>query len=334
MPSKLTPVSIPHLNLDDPLWRLYVEFLEERSQIWHRKEVLKLSAPWTVDPILQRAYFCNIYRELDKNTRFELKLLEEAKGDPEEQFLRILLYRNTNSVAMYNALKRPLKFGPEEWPQVFQSIKSAGQGISRAFRYRTNAGWTHVTWSWRCAEQAHELHKSILAEILQQPTAEAVGDVLMNRLVGVGFFNAYEIYTSLTYLDWFPWSENDWVNVGPGCRSGLEALYNLHRKEVHPYHMSGWLRTLIPHVIQRLKDRGKFVFIPEEFQPSRKEPERFTLRTFEHSICEFRKYYQIRWRGMWMRRQYVRDPLPAEWPSNGPIGSWYEAPVEKRRVKC
>lgn len=333
MPSKLTPAPLPHANLDDPLWRLYVEFLEERMAIWRRKTWEQRTAPWTLDPILQRAYFCNIYRELDKNTRTEIRLLGEVKDDRYAQFLRILLYRNTNSIGMYEVLKDP-SFPKDQWPAMFQKLKAEGHGVSRAFRYRTNPGWTHVTWSYMCAQQAHKKHRDILDKIMVCTKASEVGDVLMKELVGVGFFNAYEIYTSLTYLDWFPWSENDWVNIGPGCRSGIEAMYGIGRKTVHPFHMEDWLRELLPPLKARLLERKQFLFLPVDFQPSRKEENRFTLRTFEHSICEFRKYFQIRWRGMWMRRQYFRDPLPEVFPSTGPIGSWYEAPVDRKRVKC
>jgi hypothetical protein len=59
------------MNLDDvkklsPLDRLCY-FVRERHNIYLRRKAGK-PKPWTEDPILQRNYFCNVYRELDKTT--------------------------------------------------------------------------------------------------------------------------------------------------------------------------------------------------------------------------------------------------------------------------
>ena len=47
----------------------FVYFIHERESIRLRKES-GLHQPWTVDPILNDYYFCNINREDDKTTKY------------------------------------------------------------------------------------------------------------------------------------------------------------------------------------------------------------------------------------------------------------------------
>src|SRR3989344_9692418 len=50
---------------------------------------------------------------------------------------------------------------------------------------------------------------------------------LIQEIQNVGPFLAYEIWTDLTYFDFFAqqWTDNDFVNIGPGAKWGLEILY-------------------------------------------------------------------------------------------------------------
>lgn len=50
-------------------------FIKERVHIWEKKE-RGMQPPYTTDPILQAYRFCNIFRELDRQTiHFHTKLL-------------------------------------------------------------------------------------------------------------------------------------------------------------------------------------------------------------------------------------------------------------------
>lgn len=56
----------PQSELNPVLVKEISEFIRERMLIWERKQ--KGIAPLTTDPILKRFRFCNIYRELDRQT--------------------------------------------------------------------------------------------------------------------------------------------------------------------------------------------------------------------------------------------------------------------------
>ncbi len=60
--------------------REILSFVEERVKIWQRKTA-KESPPFTADPVLARYRFCNILRELDRQTIEFHTLLEDLRGD-------------------------------------------------------------------------------------------------------------------------------------------------------------------------------------------------------------------------------------------------------------
>ena len=54
-------------NIDCRILDEIMAFAKERMFIWEKKEFRK-EKPYTKNPILQRYRFCNVYRELDKQT--------------------------------------------------------------------------------------------------------------------------------------------------------------------------------------------------------------------------------------------------------------------------
>lgn len=88
-------------------WRNYFLFIQERQNIWRKKEVLRELPPWTEDPIFQQGFFTNIYRELDRCTRYELeRIVFPFQDSLEEQIRRIILFRHSNSPWTYEVLSK------------------------------------------------------------------------------------------------------------------------------------------------------------------------------------------------------------------------------------
>ena len=87
-----------------PIWSRFFRFLVDRQRVWYRKEILKETPPWTDDPILQQAKFTNIYRELDRVSRFEIQFIVKGDFSFEEKLKRIILLRHTNSLKIYSCL--------------------------------------------------------------------------------------------------------------------------------------------------------------------------------------------------------------------------------------
>lgn len=118
----------------------------------------------------------------------------------------------------------------------------------------------------------------------------------------IGDFLAYEIWTDLTYFRFFKqkWIDNDFVNIGPGALQGLKIIYGKLNKK------------------QSLEKLNKLHKIQGEFLLKKKNPTWkeisyknafsnkpfLSLRNIEHSLCEFRKYYNLK-KGKGKRRYFI-----------------------------
>lgn len=72
------------------------EFIYDRQEIWHRRNVLKLPAPWSTDEILRNYRFCNVYRELDGGTLALTKYLTDESISVGKKLFNIVAYRFFN----------------------------------------------------------------------------------------------------------------------------------------------------------------------------------------------------------------------------------------------
>lgn len=285
-------------------WRDFYAFLEERMQIWYKKEILKELPPWTDDPALRNGKFTNIYRELDRGTRYELKNIITPHLSQEEQLYRICLYRNTNAPRTFECL---LAGGKEKHLKELRYSAPSREFISDALMYTVPKDWGRIGWVLHYQQELEkEMSKGLYDRILR---AESPNDVLfeLQKLPRIGPFMAYEMYTSLTYTNWFPWSEDDLLVIGPGAYPGIQILIRKWTKKEFPVqdaHMFIWSKA--KEVREELKCHGDFIFIPLEYQPPMglKYQDKFTRRTFEHAICEFRKWWWITYKKKRIRRKY------------------------------
>jgi hypothetical protein len=108
----------------------------------------------------------------------------------------------------------------------------------------------------------------------------------LKRIRGVGDFLAYELVTDLNYCV-LPFSENDFVNIGPGAKDGLLEVFG----EVREYD----LHWLVKNFDECLDEYGLVYHYWEE-KPA------LTLRDFEHSACEFSKYIRCMGNGGYVRK--------------------------------
>ena len=68
------------LSVYEPHLRLFFEVMHERQLIWKRRFLDKKERPWTNNKIFQESKFTNVYRELDRNSQWQIKniLLDEG----------------------------------------------------------------------------------------------------------------------------------------------------------------------------------------------------------------------------------------------------------------
>jgi hypothetical protein len=116
-------------------------------------------------------------------------------------------------------------------------------------------------------------------------TLEAVCGVLKNYK-GIGGFLAYQIAVDFTYIDEFPFSENEFTIAGPGCKQGLDRLFvdrdGMTYEECLFWIRDNWTELINKHRIQ---------WNPDEIFTDLPDYDRcMNVMSLENCFCELSKY--------------------------------------------
>jgi hypothetical protein len=115
------PVKTPTaVSVDHHLLAQIEQFIAERMQVWEKRQQHQ-PAPWTKDPLLQSYRFCNIYRELDRQTIEYHQLLNPLRDNFPLWLLNMFFAR---MVCRPETLLQTglLSFDPQQNQQVYQKL--------------------------------------------------------------------------------------------------------------------------------------------------------------------------------------------------------------------
>ena len=299
----LTPGSdsLDHDRLEQFLW-----WMCERQRIWHRRDHGK-DFPWTSDEILQEYFFCRVHRELDKTTQYYLREIGDndrarpytSDYDVDDLLLNTVVFRFFNRISTFEYLGRVTPAHEYDIDRTVQRLQARHKDtgvFSSAYRVSTQ--------DWAGADTKFEnimygvIRDDVLAdlntyraEITRARSLREVHNVL-TTIRGVGDFLAYEIATDLNYTV-LPYSENDFVNVGPGAEKALEMIFgDSSQANIH------WF---VGRAQENLFEEHDLDFRYWDMKPL------LTARDFEHSLCEWRKYVEIDEEGA-DKRKFSPDP--------------------------
>lgn len=291
--------SLPHVpGIQEERIGEFLWWMCERQRIYQSRFVEGNSPPWTSDEILRDYHFCNVHRELDYGTQVALDriLLEDEPN--RDVLLNILVYRFFNRAETLNMLggfTPAEEFHCEGAVEVLDVYSRNHPLFSSAYRVTTH------DWA-----EARTKHENILLGVVRDDvlvnldeytdrifSAESMEEAfeVLCEIRGVGDFLAYEIVTDLNYRH-LPFSENDFVNVGPGAAEGLKTMFGRSGAD-----LLRWFRMAQDEL---------FDHYGLEYPYWDEKPE-LTLRDFEHSACEVNKYWGIKHRDEPRRRFDPRD---------------------------
>ena len=270
----------------------FYQFVYERHMVWFRRFVLKLSPPWTANRWLRDYKFTNVYRELDRGTAWLMSHILSptalAAGSQHNLLWQVVLYRVLNRVETFEAVGIP---SYSKW--------EADKGVFRSNLYEYKRRHGHVFTSAHLTvpvnrlggdklaaylkglDALHKLVPKLWMEIAAAETMEQVFRAL--QLVPyVGPFIAYEITVDLTYGKLIPFTEDDFVNAGPGCKVGIKLIFPERSK-----------KDELVAAIHELRDSQQYHFqrLSLDFPYLNGKP--LSLRNIEHSLCEFCKMWKI-----------------------------------------
>ena len=209
--------------MDDIAKHKFVYFIMERDNIRFLKDELQAPKPWSIDPVFQRTYFCNIDRENDRVTKW---IRQNYTGvNPGVEAANMMMARFVNKPSTLEDLGWPWNsWAPYLWTPVMSQPGAWGS----AYIVSTNGR----------AMPKHEYIAGLLEEAFEQlagwPAATTQPTLAgahrrLQALQGMGSFMAAQVIADLKNTkghllqeadDWF-----DFAAPGPGSLRGLAWFY-------------------------------------------------------------------------------------------------------------
>jgi len=298
----------------------FYRFVYERQMVWFRRFIKKEPPPWTKDKWLRDYKFTNVYRELDRGTIWLMKnVITKLKSwrtrqDEVHMLWNIVLYRLLNRVETFEKVGIPTPFSWKKsegmvWRGELRLLHETQSVFTNAHLTlpQNKAGASKLDKYFEVLDKFHRMLHFLYAKIKKAKSLEEVF-VLLQEIPCVGPFISYEVCIDLMYAKIIPFSEDDWVNAGPGCRVGIRLIFPLRaeRKE--------WVRAIKD---LRRNQRKHFSRLGLDFKYFANRE--LTLRNIEHSLCEFGKYWKLS-HGVGKNRMLFRPTsTPAKLLPNGQI---------------
>ncbi len=281
----------------------FFEFVFDRQLVWHNR-FIKNTNCWTKDKTFKKYKFCNVYRELDKGTQYIINKLKPIK-DRKMIFQNVVFYRFFNKNNLYEDLDIDIikEINTKQINIIINklnNLKKKGYSIfNDAYLICGNKTKEpkHI-YVLKILEKELSSIKTIklIKEIDQSKTPEESLEII-KQITNVGDFLAYEIWTDLTYFNFFKqkWKDNDFVNIGPGAKWGLEIIYNkkLNNKEnlekIKELHKKETQKKYLDNI-----KKEELVWLDIYYKQAISNKPYLSLRNIEHSLCEFRKYTRLK----------------------------------------
>lgn len=274
----------------------FFAFVNCRHMIWYRRFKQGKDFPWSDDPILSEYKFTNVYRELDRGTKF---LWESVSGDTTEQILfQIVFYRFINKPDYFIWTGDTGGVGNIEYDVDLQILcdllraykKETKKSLfNTAYRVicNTPAGDSRIDELQRTLKEFQDNYINIVEQINNCNSFKELNTILQ-QIRHVGPFLAYEIAIDLINLEKNlkkRFTENDWANFGPGAFVGLRYIYPDEERLEKENQIIG---LGLGEGLRRMQEE----YLPRDFPYY--QGKKLSLRNIEHSLCEYGKYCNIR----------------------------------------
>lgn len=252
----------------------YIETALERHRIYKKKEA-GLPKPWTTDPVYQQFFFCNLFRQYDKCSKWLIdNIIPLGRWD------LIILYRFISTYELFEEIKANCALDDLAAVEKYLQVrKLQGSMFNGCFlrNPRIEGGWTET---WKVpfyTIEAIRKEESVLKNFLKRDSLqELVG--YLKKFPGIGGFMGYEYACDLEYTkDFNPTDKYSWANMGPGAKKGMSLVrWGVPGKQMT---QDEWL-TDARELFVILKKRVEAEFPEEDV----------SMREVEHWLCEFAKY--------------------------------------------
>ena len=264
-------------------------------------------ARWTQDVILQKYFFCNTYRVLDKVCQYIIKeVIEKGPQDPVEVVFRVVLFNLFTKIGTWEVLVKNL--GPLTWAKYNRRsyLKVLSNAVHDGMALYTSA---FIKPAPRFGYDGNFRNHLYLLEVLMENdfpskllSAPYMADVFeyLISLPSMGEFSAYQLMLSLSYTNVLNFHRDDFVITGPGSISGLKKLFGRSMSAGFAIEV---MRYLAKTQNQHFKRLGlAFSGLGPEKLP-------MDVSDIEHTLCEVDKYCRVRHPQLKGKRTNITRPF-------------------------
>lgn len=266
--------------------REFFWFVTERESIRIKKCALH-PWPWTKDPVLQKHYFCNVFREDDRTTRWFRENVREHLWNSDRVLVATVAFRWFNRIETGEKILELLRNG---WyrkiaeRELRKVQKAGGQLVTGAYMIKSPPGKDKLTGLLDCIDNVQGHSKTLCSLSKKQDWTLQMWHEMLMGFPFLGRFMAYEVVTDLrhTMLAAKATDINTWASAGPGCARGL-----------------GWVLRGDPDSYGYSSDRDQkemvlwMQYLLAESRNSSNWPwqeKPWEMREVEHSLCEYDKW--------------------------------------------
>jgi len=281
-------------------------YIIERHQIYKKKTLQKLPAPWTEDKILQKWKFTNVFRDLDPGTKFVTeRICKECDSFPDFIF-NCIIYRIYNRVSTMESCGFPFsleKFDKDKFLEALKYQRDVKKEslFTNAFMVSAFINWKHLEKdkAIRSAECVYEISQKLKKTNMLAEMKEYSGSYEdskktfenMKSFDGIGNFLGYQIAVDIGYRYPRVFNEDLFTVAGPGCIKGLERIF---KKSAFKEEKSKMYEYLISWLVEHQEEYFKKNKVdPDELFDDRKLP-RLNIMAMENCLCEISKYIKVK----------------------------------------
>ena len=217
-----------------PVFLTYWKFAKARQDVFFERILSPVSFSKSFDLIISRYRFTNVYRASDRVSQYLIQhVIYDRKRPLEDIVFRLLLFKFFNKIETWEALERKLGdiswkgFNFERYDKILSQMISQKKSIYSA---------AYIMSSGREAFDNKRKHKnhlkvielmmnqSIHEQLLKQPNLESVFQLLC-QFPCIGKFLGYQLAIDFNYSEILDFSENDFVEPGPGALDGISKCF-------------------------------------------------------------------------------------------------------------
>lgn len=306
---------IDKAGLNEENLKLFFNMIYDRQMIWKRRFIDCTPAPWTTNEIFAKYKFCNLYREHDRSSQWEIRniIMDDSLSD-KNLIWKILVYRTFNNPETFaraldkwsNGIPNIEEYDENEFAAHIENIRAIGLNpFTNAYSISGNIVAGDSIDNAFCHTVVPAIYRSIDAICMMLNNADVPEQVItfLMTLPGASSFMAHEYYQDMTYIsiytdrDIMKFDQNDFTNLGPGSSQGVRLIFPKLRgaEQLSCY---TYLQNIAEERLEEIGlEKGELMpYVSWNKQAHKYEvitENNLSLNQIEGALCEFSKYMRI-----------------------------------------